>query len=225
MSRMLIGEMHEDLASAMKEFFSQDHYTVELGNNGMRILERLRQYQYDVVVLEIALPGLDAMDIARGYRATGGSAPIALLAGRHSSIELQCGLDAGADAYFVKPFLLADLAARLRALLRRPSLRSAQVLRMGGIAMDTLAGTATKNDTLIHLHPMEFKLLQYLLSHPNRVFDAHTLFEQVWQKEFGAIEDTVRTHVKTLRQKIDSAGCASVITTVRGLGYKASDQQ
>jgi DNA-binding response OmpR family regulator len=91
------------------------------------------------------------------------------------------------------------------------------------VAMDTGAGTVTKDDILVHLHPMEFKLLQFLMGHPNQVFSAHALFERVWQKDFGSMEDTVRTHVRTLRQKIDSDGFASVITTVRGLGYKTEN--
>ena len=94
----------------------------------------------------------------------------------------------------------------------------------GLIAMDTGAGTVTRKDTLIHLHPMEFKLLQFLLRHPNQVFSAHALFERVWQKDFGLMEDTVRTHVRTLRQKIDLEGSLSIITTVRGLGYKTEDR-
>jgi DNA-binding response OmpR family regulator len=89
---------------------------------------------------------------------------------------------------------------------------------------DTGAGTVTRNDILVHLHPMEFKLLQFFMRHPNQVFSAHALFERVWQKDFGLEEDTVRTHIRTLRRKIDSAGCQSVITTVRGLGYKTENQ-
>lgn len=224
MSRMLLGETQEDLATAMQEFFLLNQYTVQLERSGLQILECLRHTPYDVIVLEIALPGLDGINIVRSYRASGGSTPILLLSGNHSSGELQAGLDAGADTYLVKPFHLRDLSAQLRALLRRPTLRSERVLTSGLVAMDTGAGTVTRNDILVHLHPMEFKLLQFLLRHPNQVFSAHALFERVWQKDFGLMEDTVRTHVRTLRQKIDSQGCTSVITTVRGLGYKTENQ-
>lgn len=221
MSRMLLAETQEDLATAMKEFFLRDQYTVHLQTNGLRILECLRHDQYDVIVMEIALYGLDGISVVRGYRATGGSTPILLLAGKHSSLELQCGLDAGADSYLVKPFQLTDMAAQLRALMRRPALQSARMSTLGGIAMDTGRGTVTRDDICIHLHPMEYKLLQFLMTHSNQVFSAHALFERVWQKDIGRMEDTVRTHVRTLRQKLDSEGCASIITTVRGLGYKS----
>ncbi|MBX9695826.1 MAG: response regulator transcription factor, partial [Cyanobacteria bacterium] len=110
--------------------------------------------------------------------------------------------------------------SQVRALLRRPTL-SAKLLLSGDVSMNTEAGTVTRNDELIHLHPMEFKLLQFLLKHPNQIFSTHAIFERVWQKDFGQLEDTVRTHVRTLRQKIDLAGDHSIITTVRGLGYKS----
>jgi DNA-binding response OmpR family regulator len=220
MARMLLGETQEDLASAMNDWFSGDHYTVEVQSNGIRILECLRHEHYDVVVLEMALPGVDGIAVVRGYRASGGTAPIVLMASRHSSLELQCGLDAGADAFVVKPFHLCDLAAQIRALLRRPALRSEKMLITGDLSMDTGAGTLTKDDILVHLHPMEFKLLQFLLRHPNQVFNAQAILERVWQKDIGQMDDTVRTHIRTLRRKIDSPGTPSVITTVRGFGYK-----
>src|SRR6185503_6555198 len=137
MSRMLLGESQEDLATAMREFFEVQNYTVHAETSGLRILERLRYEQYDVIVLEVALPGLNGISVVRGYRASGGNTPILLMAGQYSSDELQCGLDSGADAYLVKPFRLRDLAAQLRALLRRPALRSERVLTSGVLAMDT----------------------------------------------------------------------------------------
>jgi DNA-binding response OmpR family regulator len=224
MSRMLLGETQKDLATAMKDWFSGDHYTVDIESNGLRILECLRQGHYDIVLIEMALPGLDAIQVVRGYRAFGGNAPIVLMASRHSSDELQCGLDSGADAFVVKPFQLSDLAAQLRALLRRPALRSARLLMSGGLSMDTGAGTLTRDDILIHLHPMEFKLLQFLLSHQNQVFNAQASLERVWHKDFEQLDDTVRTHIRTLRQKVDTAGSPSIITTVRGFGYNTESR-
>ncbi len=223
MSKMLLCETQTDLATAVRDFFVLEHYTVQVENNGMRALECLRDGKFDVIVLETVLPGLSGIAVVNSYRAAGGNAPILLMAGKHCSEELQCGLDAGADAYVVKPFRLHDLAAQLRALLRRPALRRERVLTSGIVALDTGAGTVTKNDILVHLHPMEYKLLSFLMKHPNQVFSAHALFERVWQKDFGTMEDTVRTHVRTLRRKMDADDCASIITTVRGLGYKTEN--
>ncbi len=223
MSRILLGETNEDIASAMKEFLLLQNYTVQVEDDGFRVLDCLRQDQYDIMVLEIALNGLDGISVALEYRADGGGAPIVLTASRHSSDELQWGLDAGADAYLVKPIPLADLAARLSALLRRPALRSERMLTSGLLAMDSETKTVTIENVLIHLHPMEFKLLEFLLSHPNQVFNKQALFKQVWEKELGLSDDTVRTHVRGLRRKIDAAGEKSIITTVRGRGYKTEN--
>lgn len=220
MSRLLLGEPNKDQAIAMKEFLSQEHYTVQVESAGLHILECLRKDHYDVIVLDIALVGLDGISVVLDYRASGGSTPILLTSSKYSSDELQWGLDAGADAYLAKPFLMKDLAPQLRALLRRPAVRSERMLTSGLLTMDSAAGTLTKNNVPIHLHPMEFKLLQFLLSHPNQTFNAHALFQRVWQKDLGLTEDTVRTHIRTLRQKIDTENCPSVIVTVRGHGYK-----
>lgn len=224
MSRMLIGETQQDFALALNEFFSLHHYLVELECNGLRILELLRENKYDVVLMEIALPGLDALSVIRGFRAATGDTPIILMASTHCSKELENGLDAGADAYVVKPFHLNDLAAQVRALLRRPVMRNEGVLIRGSLLVDTGAGTVNRDDIPIHLHPMEFKLLKFLLMHPNQVFSADTIFARVWKKDLGQVDETVRTHVRTLRRKIDVLGDPSVITTVRGLGYKSESR-
>jgi two-component system response regulator MprA len=221
MARLLLGQMETDLSPAMKDFFAANHYTVQLETSGLRVLESLLRNQYELVVLETSLLSVDGISVVRSFRASGGSTPMLLISYEHSSDELQIGLDAGADGYLARPYQLSDLAAHLRALLRRPTLRNENMLRSGRVSMDTGGGTLTINDIAIHLHPMEFKLLQFLMSHPNQVFSSHALFERVWQKDFGLLEDTVRTHVRTLRQKIDSDGLPSIITTVRGLGYKA----
>jgi DNA-binding response OmpR family regulator len=217
---MLLGETQNDLATAMKEYFSLNHYTVDLENNGLRILECLHQNQYDIIIFELALPGLDGISITHNYRALGGSTPILLMASKHSSDELQRGFEAGADAFVVKPFQLNDLNAQIKALMRRPALRSERVLTLANVAMDTEAGTVTRDDISVHLYPMEFKLLQFLLRHPNQVFSAHAIFERVWQKKDRQMDDTIRTHIRTLRQKIDLPGSPSIVTTVRGFGYK-----
>jgi len=223
MSRIIIGETQKDFAVALRDYLTSEQHTVKVEFQGDILLECLRSGVYDLVILETALPGLDGIGVTSGYRAAGGSAPILLMAGRHSSSELQRGLDAGADAYVVKPFTLADLGAQVRALARRPSLRSETILASGRIRLDSDAGTVTRDGQVVHLRPMEYKLLQFLLKHPNQVFSPHAIFERVWRKDTSQLEDTVRTHVRTLRQKIDSDDTESVITTVRGLGYKAGN--
>lgn len=224
MVRMLLGETQKSLAAAISEYFRLDNYEVQVESNGPRILECMKDAHYDIVALEIAMPGLDGISVVKDYRASGGTTPIILMAGNHCSAELKDGLDAGADTYVVKPFSLDDLSAQTRALLRRPALVSEKMLTNGALEMNPSAGTLCKNNRLIHLHPMEFKLLHFLLKHPNQVFDSHAIFERVWQKDCGQPEDTVRTHVRTLRRKVDTTGHPSVIQTVRGFGYKTESR-
>ena len=220
MSKMLIGESQVDLASAIEDYFVAQRWSVQVEREGLHVLEDLRLHTFDVIVLEIALPGLDGIGIVKHYRATGGSTPVVLITGRFSSDELQCGLDAGADSYLVKPFRMRDLHAQLRALMRRPALRSEKVLVSGVVRLDTQAGTVTRSDLPVHLRPMEFKLLRFLMRHPDQVFSVHALFERIWNKRSSVREDTVRTHVRTVRQKLDLRGRHSIITTVRGFGYR-----
>lgn len=219
MYRMLLGETQNDFASLIRSAFARDCFNVHVEDNGWRIMERLRQHQYDIIVLQIALAGFDGIRVVRDYRNTGGSTPVILMAGKHCSQEMEHALDAGGDAYLVKPLSISDLAAQVRALLRRPAIHRDNVLRWGEVSLDIEAGTVTREDRLIHLYPMEFKLLHFLLSHPDQVFDAETLVQRVWHKDFG--RETVKTHIKALRRKVDLEGHPSIVTTVRGFGYKS----
>lgn len=220
MTTMLLGETQKDLASAIVDYFSLKQYNVQHESNGLTILECLKQNNYDIVVMEIALPGLDGIDIVKCVRSLGWSMPVLLLSSQYCSDELQNGLNFGADGYLVKPFRLDDLAVRVKAMLRRPALRSEKLLVSGNVKLNTESGTVTRDGEMIHLHPMEFKLLQFLLKNPDQIFSTHALFERVWQKS-DCLEDTVRTHIRTLRRKLDSSDRNSIITTVRGFGYKA----
>ena len=219
MNTMLLGETQADLSSAIVDYFELQSYTVQLETSGLTVLDCLRQKEYNVVILEIALPGLDGIEIVRRLRLLGKNTPVLLLTSEYCAEDLQNGYDAGADCYVVKPFRLDDLAARVRAMLRRPVIKSDNILVSGNIKLNTESGVVTKDDEIVHLHPMEFKLLQFFLNNPDQIFSAHAIFERVWQKSGNL--DTVRTHIRTLRKKIDSPGRQSIVTTVRGFGYKA----
>ena len=224
MFTLLLGEPSVDLASSMVEYLKLHDYAIQVESNGLYLLDCLNKNQFDLIILETDLTGTDGIDIIKRFRVAGGVTPILLLTDEYSTNDLQNGLDAGADCYVVKPFKLGDLGSRLRALLRRPSMRSETILVNGSISINTRSGTVKRYDRVINLYPMEFRLLQFLLAHPNEIFSTHTLYERVWQKS-GLIEDTVRTHIRTLRQKLDLPGGQSIITTVRGFGYKAETQR
>jgi DNA-binding response OmpR family regulator len=220
---MLLAESQKDLATAIRDWFLQEHFTVDVVNDGSQALDCLHRSIYDVIMLELVLSNTSGIDVIRSYRTAGGSSPILLIADRRSADELESGLDAGADIFVVKPFQLRDLAAQVRALLRRPALRAGKVLLIGGIAVNTATGTVTKDDKIIHLYPMELKLLEFLLKHPDELFSQEALSERIWIDNDNRLSvDTVRTHIKTLRHKIDTIGCDSLITTVRGSGYRVN---
>ena len=220
MSKLLVGEIANYLSSGIRNSFALQGFNVQSEDNGLRVLECLNSNRYDLIILETTLPGLNGIGVARDFRARGGDTPILLIADNRSSDELQLALDAGADAYFAKPFELGDLAAQMRALLRRPALKDASVLNVGEISVDRSACTVTRAGEPVQLFPLEYKLLEFLLSNANQVFSSKILLERVWELNNSDNDSTVRSYVKTLRQKIDLPGQPSAITTVRGLGYR-----
>ena len=217
---MLVVEDEVALAKAVCNWFSRERYAVETVSNGLDACRQLRSDRYDIVVLDLLLPGRDGLDICKDFRAAGGSAGILVTSALDSLQEKETVLDAGADDYLIKPFHLRELSARVRALLRRTTPGSDGTLRIANIALDSVAGSVTRDGEPVHLHPMEFNLLEFLMKHPNHVFSTQALWERVWTGKTGELIDTVRTHIKTLRRKIDTTGRPSLIETVHGRGYK-----
>jgi len=220
MAKILIVEDELDLAEPIQESLERQHHVVEIVDNGPEALQCLKVYKYDLVILDWMLPGLSGKEIAAQYRSTGGITPIIMLTARSSIEDKEAGFDAGADDYLTKPFHLTELHARVRALLRRPHSMAAKVLEIGGLSLDPIARKVTRNGEEIHLLPKEFSLLEFLMRHPNQVFSAEALIDRVWESDTLALPDTIRTHIKTLRKKIDAAGKPSLIVTVHGIGYK-----
>lgn len=217
MFNMLIAEHEISVSTQLCEWFAQEHYSVEILQDANSARRRLRERKYDVVMLSTSLPEAGGMSVCREYRAWGGTAVVIMLSDTHSDAEMDAVIDGGADDFESKPLNLRNLSARVRALSRRQMVAS-KLLFVEGLVLDPLAATVLKDGIEIHLHPKEFKLLELLLRYPNQIFSNDALLERVWK--WGVREDTVRTHIKTLRKKIDAPGLPSVITTVRGQGYK-----
>lgn len=176
--------------------------------------------KYDVIILDILLPGMNGLEICRQYRKSRGMTPILMVTAKNTVEDKEAGLDAGADDYITKPFALKELAARVRALLRRGQSLPSNQLHIRDIIIDPVDYTVSKAGQQIHLMPQEFRLLEFLARHPNQVFSAEELLASVWESDTPAMLDTVRGHIKRIRRKLDTPGEQSIITNVYGVGYK-----
>jgi DNA-binding response OmpR family regulator len=220
MMKMLIVERDPVFSQAWQELFEKEHFHVDVVESDVCAKDMVQQGIYDVIILSSNLPEIDAIDFCRTYRAGGGSTPIMLTAESKSSVQLENGLDAGADDYLVKPVKLRDLNARIRALLRRPPALCSEVLEARHLILDVNQCTVFIHGEELHLHPMELNLLEFFLRHQNHTFTCEALLERVWQGRTNASIGTVRTHIKTLRRKLQEREHGSMIVTVRGRGYK-----
>jgi DNA-binding response OmpR family regulator len=220
MAKILVVEDEPDLAGPIRDWLSTENHLVEIVDNGNLAVDYLRVNKYDLIVLDLMLPGMGGMDVCRWFREHAGTTAILMLTAKGSIEDKEAGLDAGADDYLTKPFHLKELAARIRALLRRPAQVSRRSYQIGDLEIDTAKRLVRKQDREVHLLPKEYSLLEFLVRHAGQIFSAEALLERVWASDSSAMPETVRTNIKTLRKKIDTAGRASIISTVHGIGYK-----
>jgi two-component system phosphate regulon response regulator PhoB len=224
MAKILVVEDETDLAQLVKGWLGRDHHLVETADDGLDALIRMETNKYDVVILDIMLPSLNGMELCRRYRKGGGAAGIIMLTAKGHVDDKEFGLDSGADDYMTKPFQLKELAARVRAVLRRNHGQTLDVIRFRDLEIDTQEFKVTKAGKEVHLLPKEFRLLEFLLRHPHHVFSAEEILDSVWESDTEALLDTVRGHVTRLRKKLDTSGRQSIIATVHGVGYKLGEE-
>lgn len=220
MAKILIVEDDENLRGIIADLLSQEHHMVEETADGSDARDKLTCFSYDLVILDWQLPQISGLEILREFRSTGALTPVLMLTGKKTISEKEQGLDSGADDYLTKPFHIKELAARVRALLRRAAGQPTNVLRIRDIVLEPDKFMATSNGKDLQLQRKEFALLEFLMRHPRQVFSTEALLERVWASETDAGPDAVRTCLKKLRAKIDTAGRQSIITTVHGVGYR-----
>jgi DNA-binding response OmpR family regulator len=220
MSKILLVEDDTELTAMIAEWLSFERYTVEVVHNGREGLDRLRNCQYDVVILDWSLPDLTGLEICRSYRSQQGTTPIIMLTGRGAVSDKEAGLDSGADDYLTKPFNMKELSARIRAMLRRSTAQPSNVLTAGDLIVDPGKYKVLRNGVEIQLLPREFALLEFFMRHPDEVFSAEALLQRVWHSESEATSDALRTCIKRLRQKLDKDEEESVIQTIPRVGYR-----
>lgn len=217
--RLLIVEDEAKMAAFIRKALQEEGFAVDTLKDGETALTALLQTPFDAAVLDIMLPGRDGLSILRELRQRGCRTPVLLLSARGGVEERVGGLNAGADDYLPKPFALAELVARVRALLRRgPEARSV-VLSVADLAMDTVHRTVTRGSKTIDLSAREYRLLEFLLQNRGRVCGRMTLLEKVWDYHFDPGSNLIDVYIKRLRSKIDDKADMRLLHTIRGVGY------
>jgi DNA-binding response OmpR family regulator len=224
MAKILIVEDDKDLSSLVSDKLGAQHHLVEQAFEGGDGAERLRFYKYDLIILDWDLPQISGVEICHEFREKGGVTPVLMLTGKGAVKDKERGLDAGADDYLTKPFAMEELAARVRALLRRPTGYAPAVLQARNIELDPVTFKVKRDGVELKLQPKEFALLEFLMRHRDQLFTAEAILDRVWKSESDASSETLRTTIKRMRQKLDVDGQPSIITTVKGLGYKVEAQ-
>lgn len=222
MAQLLIVEDEAEIAGYLRRGFTFEGFTVEIAPDGPAALAAARDRPPALVVLDLMLPGMDGLEVARRIRSAS-DVPIIMLTARDAVPDRVAGLEAGADDYLVKPFDFDELLARIRALLRRArpaeSRRSGEVLRFADVSMDTASRIVTRGDRVIELTPREFDLLAMFLHHPNQVLTRSTLMQRVWGEDFYGESNVLEVFVGNVRRALEMDGEPRLIQTVRGVGY------
>jgi DNA-binding response OmpR family regulator len=216
--RILIIEDEKKVASFVRRALEAEQHTVDVTHDGDRGLERARDGAYDLVVLDVMLPGRDGFAVLRALRAEGRDVPVLLLTARAGVADRVAGLDLGADDYLPKPFAVAELLARVRALLRRGS-PAAPVLTAADLTLDPATREVTRGTRRIELTPREYALLEFFLRNQGRALGRALIAQHVWGVDFDTFTNVIDVYVNYLRRKIDADGEPKLLHTVRGVGY------
>lgn len=219
--RVLLVEDDLKLAEALSEALTDQNYVVDVAKDGERGWDQIKTFPYDLVLLDITLPKLDGISLCQRMRMQGYQLPLLMLTARDTQTDKINGLDAGADDYVVKPFDLKELLARIRALLRRNISSSGATLQWERLQLNPSTYEVHYQDKPLKLTPKEFSLLQLLLYNGRRVLSRALIIEHIWSSEESPEEDTVKAHIKGLRQKLKLVGAPDdFIETIHGIGYR-----
>jgi DNA-binding response OmpR family regulator len=224
--RVLIVEDQPNVSNYVKRALEEQGYAVDLARTGREALDWAEVVEFDLIVLDILLPEMDGITVCRRLRSQGNQAAILMLTARDTVDDRVTGLDAGADDYLVKPFEIKELLARLRALARRrigPS-RSRNLLQVADLTMDTRTRRVWRGNTLIDLTNKEYAVLACLMREPERILTRTEIAESVWNYDVYNQSNVVDVYIRNLRRKIDDPFERKLIHTVRGAGYRLSDQ-
>ena len=221
--RILIVEDEARLAELLRRGLTEEGHAVDVAPTGEEALDWVEVAPHDAIVIDVMLPGMSGLDVCRRLRRDRRSTPILLLTARDAVADRVAGLDAGADDYLVKPFALAELLARLRALSRRPAEALDAVLTIGDLRLDPAARKVWRADREVALSTKEFRLLELLLRNRGRVLTRGMIAERVWDYDFPNQTNVIDVHVRALRRKLGDPYPGGMIETVRGAGYRLAE--
>jgi len=217
-TQILVVDDDPEIASFIRRGLAYEGYTVETAADGNEALAKARDREPDLVILDIMMPGIDGIEVAKRLRA-GGEVPIIMLTARGTTADKVTGLESGADDYLVKPFEFDELLARIRALLRRHQPKEGEILHFNDVTLDTAAREVTRGKERIELTTQEFDLLELFMRHPRQVLKRSLIYERVWGYDFEGESNVIEVYVRYLRSKLEIGGKSRLIHTVRGVGY------
>ncbi|MFA7309844.1 MAG: response regulator transcription factor [Candidatus Paceibacterota bacterium] len=223
--KILLVEDEQKLAQALAKGLGLEGYTVDIIPDGKKALTRisLHRTDYDLVILDLMLPSMDGYEICKQMREMNITTPILVLTARNETDTKVQLLTSGADDYLVKPFSFAELVARVRALLRRPTEALPETLRSGDIELSLSDRRVMVGGKEVSLTLKEFGLLEYFMRHPNQVVNREDLLNHLWDFNYVGFSNVVDVHVKNLRRKLGSGDSGSTLETVRGIGYRLTE--
>ena len=217
--RILVVEDEKKVARFIQQGLEEEHYAVDVSHDGAEGLSMAETGSYDVIVLDVMLPGKDGLEVTRELRAERVTTPILILTAKTATEDKVAGLDSGADDYLTKPFAFAELLARVRSLLRRGTQEKTNLLAAADLELDTVSHRARRAGKNIELTAKEYALLEFLLRNKARVLSRTIIAEHIWDYHFDTGTNLIDVYINHLRNKVDSGSELKLIHTVRGVGY------
>lgn len=223
--RILVVEDERTMAELLKRGLEEEYHSVSVATDGLRALDEAEGADFDAILLDVMLPGIDGFEFARRLRAAENHTPILMLTARDAVSDIARALDSGADDYLTKPFSFVELLARLRAVARRGNTPRPLTLQVSDLILDPLSRQVTRDACELHLTATEFKLLELLMRRAGRVVHRETIVDIVWGNLEDIGENTLDVFISLLRNKVDKHSESKLIYTIRGVGYMVRERQ
>jgi two-component system response regulator MprA len=216
--RILVVDDDPEIVSFVRRGLAYEGFRVDTAADGKEALIKAREREPDLVVLDIMMPGMDGLEVAKRLR-QGGDVPILMLTAKGTVADKVSGFESGADDYLVKPFAFDELLARVRALLRRHQPKEGEIFRFSDLSLNTATREVRRGNEIIELTTQEFALLELFMRHPRQVLKRDLIYERVWGYDFEGLSNVIEVYVRYLRSKLESSSQPRLIHTVRGVGY------